>query len=263
MSRLTPTALLVLVQTIPATAGPPEPPARASAPATESVQSAEADFLFGRPTIALGIRALWSRPRGDSDIFTFVTEELTLSKSDFNAPGVAVDVGFPLTSRLDVLAGVEFDQAKTDSEARHFVEDDGLPIQQETTLRQVNLSGSLDFALTPRGRSIGRYAWVTARVTPYVGVGGGLLWYQFEQIGDFVDSLDPDLAIVSARLVSDGWTVSSHVLVGVDIKLTHRLSLTTDVRYRWANATLSQDFIGFDPIDLTGLRIGSGVQFVF
>jgi len=263
MSRLTPAALLILVQTMPATAGSPEPPAWASAPATESVQSSEADFLFGRPTMTLGIRALWSRPRADGDIFAFVTEELTLSKSDFNAPGVAVDVGFPLTSRLDILAGVEFDQTKAASEVRRFVEDNGLPIQQETALRQVNLSGSLDFALSPRGRSIGQYAWVPARVTPYVGVGGGLLWYQFEQIGDFVDSLDPGLPITSGRLASDGWTVSSHVLAGVDIKLARRLSLTTDVRYRWANATLSQDFIGFDPIDLTGLRVGVGVQFVF
>ena len=253
----------MLVHTIPATAGPAEPPAGASAPATESVQSTEADFLFGRPAVAVGIRALWSRPRADSDIFTFATEELTLSKSDFNAPGVAVDVGFPLTSRLDILAGFEFDQASAASEVRHFVEDNGLPIQQETALRQVNLSGSLDFALTPRGRSIGQYAWIAARATPYIGGGGGLLWYQFEQTGDFVDSLDPEFPIFRGRLVSDGWTVSAHVFAGVDIKLTRRLSMTTEVRYRWANATLSQDFIGFDPIDLTGLRVSAGVQFVF
>lgn len=263
MLRLPPAALLMLVHAIPATAGPPELPPRASAPATESVQSTEADFLFGRPVMAVGIRVLWSRPRADSDIFTFVTEELTLSKSDFNAPGVALDVGFPLTSRLDILAGVEFDRASAASEVRRFVEDNGLPIQQETALRQVNLSGSLDFALTPRGRSIGQYAWITARATPYVGGGGGFLWYQFEQTGDFVDFLDPEFPIHSARLVSDGWTASSHVFAGVDIKLTRRLSMTTEVRYRWADTTIGQDFIGFNPIDLTGLRIGAGVQFVF
>ena len=41
--------------------------------------------------------------RADSEIFDFTSELLTLEKSDFNAPGIGVDVGFPIASRLDVL----------------------------------------------------------------------------------------------------------------------------------------------------------------
>ena len=241
-----------------------EPPGASESTSTASgVQRAEADFLFGKPTVSAGVRAHWSRPRAESDLFEFVTDELTLSKSDFRAPGVALEAGFPLASRLDVLAGVEFDRASAASEDRRFVEDNGLPILQETALQQLNLSGSLALALTPRGRSIGQYAWITARAIPYVGAGGGLLWYRFEQAGDFVDSLDPGRPIFTAQLVSDGWTVSTHVFGGIDIKLSRRLLLTMEVRYRWADATMGQDFVGFDPVDLTGVRVSAGVRVMF
>ena len=263
-SGVGPVVLLLLAHGVPAIAGPAEEPSGISVARAARIQP-EPDFLFGRPGVAIGIRALWARARAHSDIFTFVTDQLTLSTDDFNAPGVALDVGFPIGSRLDVLAGVEFARASASSEDRRHLEDNGLPIRQETTLNQVDLTGSLEFALVPRGRSIGRYAWITSRATPYVGAGGGLLWYRFEQAGDFVDSLDPgpELPIIVAQLVSDGWTVGSHIFAGVDVKVTRRLLVTTEVRYRWADATMSQHFVGFEPIDLSGLRVGFGIQLLF
>ena len=52
---------------------------------------------------------------------------------------------------------------------------------------RLNLSGSVKFALTPRGREISSRAWIPSAVTPYVGAGGGVLHYQFLQFGDFID----------------------------------------------------------------------------
>jgi hypothetical protein len=34
-------------------------------------------------------------------------------------------------------------------------------------------------------------------------------------------------------------------------------------RYSWSRATLDQDFIDFEPIDLGGLKFGVGFHFVF
>jgi hypothetical protein len=31
----------------------------------------------------------------------------------------------------------------------------------------------------------------------------------------------------------------------------------------WADAGLSEDFVGFDPIDLSGLRLTAGINFSF
>ena len=220
------------------------------------------DFLFGRPSGSIGVRGQWVLARADSsDIYDFTTELLTIEKSDFNAPGLGIDLGFGLNSRVDALAGFEFSRAAVFSEYRDFVDLNDLPIEQTTALSQVNLTGSLKLAVTPRGRQIGQFAWVPAAVVPYVGGGGGFVWYRFEQEGDFVDFLDN--SIFTDRFESSGWSTSAHAFGGAEISLTNRLALTTEARYVWADAELTRDFTDFDPIDLSGLRITVGVQFSY
>ena len=221
------------------------------------------DFLFGKPRVSVGLRALWVNPRADSDIHSFVTEQLTLERNDLRAPGLAFDLGFPVSSRVNAIAGLEYNRASASSEDRAFTEADGSPIRQETGLTQFNVTGSLELALVPRGRTIGQFAWITTPITPYVGAGGGLLWSRFEQIGDFVDSLDPELPIFTAQLRSEGWTTNRHVYGGVDIKMTRRLQLSAEARYVWANMTMGLDFVGFEPMDLSGLRIAGGIRLLF
>ena len=219
------------------------------------------DFLFGRPAASLGLRGQWHMARADSEVFTFTTELLTLEKSDFSASGLYVDLGFPIAPRVDALAGLEFTRGSSSSEYRDFVDTNEMPVEQTTTLTQVNLTASIELALLARGREIGRYAWVPARMVPYVGMGGGLLWHQFKQEGDFVDFLD--LSIFTGHLTSDGWTSSAHVFGGIDIKLMPWIYLTAEARYLWAHAKMSRDFVGFDAIDLSGPRVSGGLQFLF
>jgi hypothetical protein len=219
------------------------------------------DFLFGRPGVSIGVRGEWLLARTDSEIFDFTSDLLTLEGDAFDAPGIGVDLGLPIGSRLDALFGVDFTRASARSEYRDFTDTNDLPIEQQTELSELNLTGSVELALIRRGREIGQYAWISNAVIPYVGVGGGFLWYRFEQAGDFIDFLD--LSIFSGRLLSSGWTPSAHVFGGADIKLTRRLYLSTEARYAWADAELKQDFVGFDRIDLSGLRITAGVQFAF
>lgn len=221
------------------------------------------DFVFGRPGFSLGIRGLWRQARAESDIYDFVTEELTLEKSDFNAPGIALDVGFALTSRLELLAGVEFSRSSARSQDREYpVDTEGVPIEQDTELSQFGATGSLAFALAPRGRAIGQYAWIPARVVPYVGVGGSLTRYEFVQFGDWVDFVD--LAVFSATFATEGWGLGGHLLGGVDIRMARRALLTVEARRVWAQGKVAGAFFGdFDPIDLGGLHIGVGVRFVF
>ena len=249
-----------LVASVPgAEAGPSE----SSAPGSASLEQARRspDFLFGQPSFSLGVRGEWLRARAESEIFDFTSELLTLERRDFDAPGFAVDVGIPLTSRLDAVGGFDVSRASTLSNYRDFVDADGLEIEQETSLTQVSVSGSLELALLPRGRAVGEYAWIPSRVVPYVGAGGGPLWYRFQQVGAFVDFVD--LSIFDALLGSSGWTTSGHVFGGVDIGVSRRVSATFEVRYRWANAGMGADFVGFDPIDLTGARVTGGVQVAF
>ncbi len=225
------------------------------------VQRTEPDFLFGRPDGSVAVRGSWLFARAGSDWYDFVTDRLTLEDKDFNAPALAVDLGVAVAPRLDLVVGVDVSQTTTSSEYRDFVDNQRLPIEQQTRLREVNLSGSLRYALTSRGREVGRFAWVPRPVVPYVGAGAGVLWFDVRQSGDFVDFVDS--SIFTDVFESRGWTPSAQVLGGVDVRVFRRLYLNVDVRYVWAAGDLGGTWIDFDPIDLTGTRVAAGINVMF
>ena len=222
-------------------------------------------FLFGRPGNSVAVHWLWHRARAESDVHAFVTDHLTLEPGDFAAAGIGFDVGFTLSPRIDLHAGIDYARTAADSESRHFIGEDGVPFEQHTALSQAAFTASLSFALTPRGRAIGQYVWIPGAVVPYVGAGGGFLRHALDQVGEFVDeiTLFSFHVLPEASLQSDGWTPTAHVFGGVDIRLTQRLFLTAEARYVLAVAEPSLDFADFESIDLSGLRIATGVRFTF
>lgn len=219
------------------------------------------DFLFGRPHGSLGVHGSWLLPRAGSDLFDFVTDQLTVDRGDFRARGVGLQLGVVVTPRVEAVAGVEFHKSETGSEYRRLVDNNLQPINQETELSQVALSGSLKIALTPRGRRISRLAWIPRGFTPYIGGGAGAVRYDFVQRGDFVDFVDS--SVFTDVFQSKGWAPSAHGFGGVDVQLYRLLFLNLEGRYTWAHGELDPDFIGFDPIDLTGFRMSAGVQVLF
>jgi hypothetical protein len=222
------------------------------------------DFLFGEPRASIGVRGSWVFAREGSDIFSFVKQQLTIDDGDFNAPAIAADVGIAIARRVEIVGGVEFSRTAMRSEYRNFVDNDRRPIEQDTQLRGLDLSASLRIALAPRGRGVSRLAWVPSRATPYVGAGGGMLWYQFTQQGDFIDALAPSPPpVFFDRFESKGHTPSAHVFGGVDVRLFRGLMGTVEGRYLWANAPLGRSYENFDPIDLAGFRMSAGINMLF
>ena len=217
--------------------------------------------MLGRPRASLGLRGEWLFASAGSDIYDFVTEQLTLEKSSFNAPGFGADVSLNLTSRLDVVVGFDIAKSTTPSEYRAFVDNRNLPIQQTTSLRQTNLFGALKFAVIPRGRAISRFAWIPSTIVPYVGAGGGISNYDFKQVGDFVDFSDNRVFAETFR--SHGFAPTALVFGGTDIQVYKRMFMSLEGRYVWAKAKLGADFIDFDPMDLGGFRFGAGLHVMF
>ena len=210
----------------------------------------------------VGFRSGWVFARAESDLQSFIQRTLTVDRKDFNAPAIGMDVEFWLTPRASIVGGFDWSQASKDSEYRDFVDNQRLPITQSTRLRELNLSGSVKFALTPHGREISRRAWIPAAVTPYVGAGAGLLRYELLQYGDFIDVNTVNMEVFTDTLRSDGWRPSAQVFGGVDIKLLKRMYLSGEARYLWSNATPDLDF-DFDSIDLTGLKATVGIHYMF
>ena len=238
------------------------PAAADAAPEQQETAERQPGFLFGRPRSSVGLRFNWHRARAESDVHDFLTETLTLEPRDFDALGVAVDLGYAVTSRLDVRVGLDYVKTPdTASEFREFVGSDGLPIAQDTSLAQTDLNGSVSFALIPRGRSIGQYAWIPNAVVPYVGAGVGIQRYALDLLGEFVDAAT--LELFEDDLQANGWGPSVHLFGGADIRLLQRLFLTAEARYVRATAEPAGAFEGFDSLDLSGIRAAVGIRFIF
>ncbi len=233
--------------------------------ALQDAEGRDPGFLFGRPGNSAAVRWLWQRARAESDVHAFFIEHLTLEPRDFDAVGVGFDFGFTLTPRLDLHAGFDYARTSAPSESRDYIGEDGRPFDQQTSLSQAEVSASVSFALTPRGRAVGQYVWIPAAVVPYVGVGGGVLHHRLDQWGEFVDEVTLYALYIpqAASWQSNGWTPSAHVFGGIDIRLTQRLFLTAEARYVAALAEPSLDFADFESIDLGGLRVATGVRFTF
>jgi len=219
------------------------------------------DFLFRPPPVTLTLRGGVALANASSDLFEFTTEELTLRRRDFSGPTLELDVGIRVHPRADLVLGIGHSGAKPHSEFRHWVDQDDLPIEQTTRFQRVPLTASVRTYLTPRGRQVGSLAWIPNRWAPYIGVGGGALWYRFHQEGDFVDF--QTLEIFPTTLTSSGWTYTLHGFAGTEIRLGPTSALTVETMYRKASARPSPDFQGFDPIDLSGFNTSLGIQFRF
>jgi opacity protein-like surface antigen len=207
------------------------------------------------------MRGNWFIASAGSDIFDFVTEHLTLEESSFSTPTFGAELGINVTSRVDIVFGFDIGKSSTQSEYRAFVDNNLLPIEQTTEMKEFSVFGSVRYSLLPKGRSVSRLAWIPSTVTPYVGGGAGLLNYKFFQTGDFVDFQTN--RVFSDVFQSSGWAPSWHILGGADVQVYKHLFVSFEGKYQWSSAELEQKFVDFAPIDLSGARFGAGIHLVF
>jgi hypothetical protein len=220
-------------------------------------QNAGDGFLFRAPAGMLGVRGGFNRALAGGDVFSFVTDQLTLSRGDFSSVTLGANLAIRVAPRVAVVLDVAYAGAARHSEFRGWVDQQNLPIQQTTYFRRIPVTVSVKRYFTPDGRSIGRFAWVPARRAAYVGLGAGWMWYRFRQAGDFVDF--QTLNVIYDDYESSAWTPVVHAIGGVDISLGPSVLLTGEGRFTWAKGPLSRDYVGFNGIDLSGLSLTAGL----
>jgi hypothetical protein len=221
-------------------------------------QSTGDGFLFRTPRGSLSIRAGYDRALAGGDLFSFVTNEMTLQKSDFGGFAVAGDLAATLSPRLDLVFGVAWSGSRTGSEYRNWWDNNNLPITQTTTLERVPLTASLKWYARPRGRSVGNFAWVPGKAAPFFGAGIGAMWSRFRQVGDFIDFNTSNNSVFRDDFSSPSWTFTAHAFAGLQLNVGTHTFMTTEARYTWAKAALSSDFSGFGKLDLSGLSLTAG-----
>ena len=255
MNRLPLLALLALL------AVPDMAAAEVDSPAPPA-QSSQPDFLFQMPKGSFSFRWTTNVLKADSDWFGFVRDQLTLDHGDFVSMGIAGDVSFGVTPRFDVVIGGEYTGRNVRSEYRDFVDNNRLPIEQNTRMQQMSFTAGVRYTLIPRGRSVSALAYVPTRLVPYVGGGAGVLHYDLLQYGDFIDIVD--FSVFSDQLPSEGWTPTAYINGGLDWLLVKKLAVTVDVRYQLAAPELDESaWTGFEPLELSGIRISTGIRILF
>ena len=219
------------------------------------------DFLFGRPRGWASLSGTWLLPRAGGDLFSFVSDQLTVDRSDFHARAVSGGVGVSLTPRLDIVTALEMSRHAIQSEYRDYVMPDRSAIGQTTRLDQSTIAAGIRFSPTGRGHEVSRYAFIPRRVTPYLGGGLNVVYYSFVQRGQFVDFAD--LKIFTDAFMSDGWAAGPYAQTGADLQVWRRVFVNVDARYAWVHSSLGPDFVGFQGIDLTGFKGSTGISVMF
>lgn len=236
--------------------------AQATAAPAVAQEASGRGFLFGAPSATLTLRAGYSGATAGSDIFDFVTGELTLNRRDFSSFNFGGDLAFMVSPRLDLVLSFDGDGMEKQSEFREWQDNSGNPIEQWTAFSRQTYMASAKYYLRPNGRSLGRFAWVPARYTPWVSAGLGRTAYAFSQNGDFID-FEKGNSVFYDSFKSDRWGTTAQMSLGVDWSLNHRFALTTQARYLIGKAELEYDYSGFEPIDLSGLGMTAGLTIRF
>jgi opacity protein-like surface antigen len=228
--------------------------------AVAGAQSAGQGFLFQQPSGSITLNAGYAGASASSDLFSFVTDQLTLNKRDFSGPTLGLDVAVRFAPRFDAVVSTSYSGTSTPSHYREFIDQNDAEITQTTEFKRVPLMLSVRAYLAQRGQSVGRFAWVPSRFAPYVGIGGGTVWYKFRQYGDFVDYNDNN-SVFTSDLSSTGWAPAAQGLAGIDFTISPHVALNGEARYLWAKGSLDQSFSGFDKIDLSGLSATVGLTY--
>lgn len=219
-------------------------------------QRAGDGFLFQSPLFTLGFHGGFDRAFASSDVFSFVTKQLTLSRSDFSSATFGSTLALPVSPSNDFVIDVSYANVAHRSEFRDWIDQNNLPIEQTTSLRRIPVTVGFRHYLSARGRSIGRFAWIPAARTTYVGIGAGYMHYRFRQVGDFIDF--QTLNVFPDEFVSKAWTPVLHAQAGMEMSLGRVVMLTGEARYTWAKGPMSRDFVGFNRIDLSGVSVSAG-----
>jgi hypothetical protein len=219
-------------------------------------QSAGDGFMFRTPLFSWGIHGGFDRAIASSDVFGFVTKQLTLSRGDFSSVTFGSNLAIPVSRSNDIVLDVSYASVAQRSEFRGWVDQNNLPIEQTTSLRRVPITLGVRHYLAARGRSIGRFAWIPSARATYVGIAAGMMQYRFRQVGDFVDF--PTLSVFPDEFVSKAWTPVVHALAGIEFSLGRVVMLTGEARYTWAKGPMSRDYGRFNRIDLSGISVTTG-----
>ncbi len=192
------------------------------------------------------------RPSGQSDIWQVNEENLGVGPKDFYGSTwyfewehVSYKSGFFL--------GVGAYNKTVHAEYLDWVDEYGNPIPQSIQLKQTPLYvGWRFYPITPR-RHPG--------VFPYISFGIAYIGWSFRQYGEFIDFTD--MSIFEGDFQIEKESFGFFVNAGLLMKLDRRFGIRVAAFYHKAQGDLEPAFVGFEPIDLSGLTLLVGLSVLY
>jgi opacity protein-like surface antigen len=203
------------------------------------------------------VRVGWFFPSVDSTLFRddadlYAKDRRPLKNSDWE--GIFGGISYNAKIARNVELGFSLDGygRSLDTSYRDYLGDDGSEIRQRLKLDVVPLGVTLRIVPTSR----------RARVAPFVEAGADLIFYNYEEHGDFIDFTDPTRPIIADSFKSDGAAPGFHVGAGLRVAVSDDFSLVGAYRYQYAKHDMGRDFSG-NQIDLGGSAVTFGVNLRF
>jgi hypothetical protein len=213
-------------------------------------------LVFALPAAAaaggLDVRLGANWPSADSILFDDDNELYFVTDGDWVGFTGGAEYSIKLVDNLELGFHVDGYGKHVDTAYRGFTREDGSDIRQTLELDIVPIG--VTFRLVPTSRS--------AKIAPFVGVGGDLVVYEYKEYGDFIDFVDPDLPVIFDSFRSDGVTVGVHATAGVRFAVSDDVAVVGEARYLWAKDDMDDDFRG-NRIDLGGIAATLGVHIRF
>lgn len=165
--------------------------------------------------------------------------------------------------------GIEFSQA-LDRNVELGFHVDGYGRELETSYNKYTrpsggeIFQTLRFSEVPVGftvRLIGGSRHSTVR--PYIGVGGDVVFWKYEEEGSFIRFTDASLPIVDDFFRSSGAALGGHVAGGVRLALSHDIGVLAEGRYLVVGTKEMKDDFGANRIDLNGASANVGFYINF
>jgi opacity protein-like surface antigen len=174
-----------------------------------------------------------------------------IEKSDwYNAIG-GLQYNHELGDMIEVGLSTDFFQRTLQTSYRDFVGESGREIQQTLKFNMVPVGVQIKIGPTRRGK-----------IAPYIAAGGDMVFYTYEEFGDFIDFDTPSNPIIPDSFRSEGTAFGFHGAAGIKVPIGDDFSIVGEGRYLWAKDDMSEDFRG-NEIDLSGWMATIGVNLRF
>lgn len=209
----------------------------------------------GRGESAFQIRVGGFFLQGDGEFWEESESVFTQDTSDFDGATLGLSFVSSINNNLEVGINADFYEEAVTSFYRGETE----PIGHESQLSTVPLT--VDLRFLPGGRFRERSVGPVRKPVFYVGVGAGVNFWEYEEIGYFIDFTDEPNEIFFDRFSEDGEALQVHVMAGLELPLSPGFNLTLEGRRSWADDNLAGAFAGLGDIELGGTSVFIGGSF--